>query len=378
MLNGKTKMENRIIDMDYSDDLLTREEQDDLETADETIIPVTYSGQDFDVDGLIRRLSNEDMIIPRFGLDDSTVEVQGFQRGFVWSKKQMDRFIETLLLEYPVPGIFLVRQQSDKRFLVLDGQQRLLTIKAFHDGKYRDKTFRLENVAEQFKGLSYEDLPDQYRRTFDNSFIQATVVNMTGTPESREAVYQIFERLNSGGTQLTAHEIRVAVFSGNLVKELVDLNNNNDWREIYGTKINNRLRDQELILRILSLYISADTYKSPLKTFLNKFMSNYRNSNDKLKEAESIFIKAASLINASTAPETLRGSQPRINNAILEAFFIGLMHALANNHSCTQETLNNAAKILMNDTSFIDACTNSTANADKVKTRLDKAYGALR
>ena len=64
------------------------------------------------------------------------------------------------------------------------------------------------------------------RRAFDNAFIQATIVNMDENSESREAVYQIFERLNSGGTQLTAHEIRVAIFAGALVKELSNLNDN--------------------------------------------------------------------------------------------------------------------------------------------------------
>ena len=98
--------------MNDDEDMLTQEEKEDLEAADETVIPITYSGQDFDVDGLVRRLNNGDMIIPRFGLSDETVEVEGFQREFVWTKRQMDRFIETLLLEYPVPGIFLVKQQS--------------------------------------------------------------------------------------------------------------------------------------------------------------------------------------------------------------------------------------------------------------------------
>ena len=176
---------------------LTQEEREDLEAADETVIPITYSGQDFDVDGLVRRLDNGDMIIPRFGLSDKTVEVDGFQREFVWSKRQMDRFIETLLLEYPVPGIFLVKQQSDKRLLVLDGQQRLLTLQSFKKGVYNKRVFELKNVCEQFKGLSYEKLSNAQRRSFDNAFIQATVVNMDENPESREAAYQIFERLNS-------------------------------------------------------------------------------------------------------------------------------------------------------------------------------------
>ena len=115
--------------------VLTQEEREDLEAADETVIPITYSGQDFDVDGLVRRLDNGDMIIPRFGLSDRTVEVDGFQREFVWSKRQMDRFIETLLLEYPVPGIFLVKQQSDKTSFSLRWSAAITDSAKFQEGR---------------------------------------------------------------------------------------------------------------------------------------------------------------------------------------------------------------------------------------------------
>ena len=66
----------------------------------------------------------------------------------------MDRFIESLLLEYPIPGIFLVRQ-ADKRYLVLDGQQRLSTLAAFYSGFHDRREFALHNVADEFKGLTY-------------------------------------------------------------------------------------------------------------------------------------------------------------------------------------------------------------------------------
>src|SRR5690348_3139591 len=88
----------------------TLQEMDYLE-LDEAIPdpePISYSGADFDVEGLVRRLQRNDIVIPTFGHGDTSVETAGFQRDFVWRKPQMDRFIESLLLGYPVPGIFLV------------------------------------------------------------------------------------------------------------------------------------------------------------------------------------------------------------------------------------------------------------------------------
>src|SRR5262245_2511282 len=98
---------------------------DDIETLEEPDPDpprVAYQGSDFDVEGLVRRLERRDIVIPTFGHpEEPPIETARFQRGFVWTKPQMDRFIESLLLGYPIPGIFLV-QQADKRYLVLDGQ----------------------------------------------------------------------------------------------------------------------------------------------------------------------------------------------------------------------------------------------------------------
>src|SRR6266851_3900621 len=143
----------------------------------------------------------DDIMIPTFGHDDDRIVSAGFQRAFVWTRSQMDRFIETLLLGYPIPGIFLVKQQ-DRRYLVLDGQQRLRTLQHFYMGIHDGKEFALRNVGERFKGLTYKTLQEDQRRQIDNSYFQATIVDTDGSEESLEAIYQIFERLNSGGTQL--------------------------------------------------------------------------------------------------------------------------------------------------------------------------------
>src|SRR3954454_21584520 len=142
---------------------LTSAEEQDLVEAEPTAGPVSYSGQDFDVAGLVRRLDAGHVLIPRFGHHDDRITSAGFQRSFVWTRPQMDRFVESILLGYPVPGIFLVRQ-ADKRYLVLDGQQRLRTLEYFMDGVHEGREFALQNVAATFKGLTFKGLPDDLRR----------------------------------------------------------------------------------------------------------------------------------------------------------------------------------------------------------------------
>ncbi len=129
----------------------------ELEAPDPTPEPVVYSGSDFDIEGLVRRLERGDIVIPTFGrreeegeaeLEEDQIETARFQRGFVWNRTQMDRFIESLLLGYPIPGIFLV-QQADKRYLVLDGQQRLRTLADFYRGEHLGKPFALRSVGDE-------------------------------------------------------------------------------------------------------------------------------------------------------------------------------------------------------------------------------------
>jgi Protein of unknown function DUF262 len=151
-----------------------------LDEANPNPPQVSYKGTDFDVEGLVRRLKRGDVVVPTFGRnEDVPLGTARFQRGFVWTRPQMDRFIESLLLGYPIPGIFLV-QQADKRYLVLDGQQRLTTLVAFYDGVHDGKEFALHNVASEFLGLTYRTLPDELRRTLDSTFIQATIVATDG------------------------------------------------------------------------------------------------------------------------------------------------------------------------------------------------------
>ncbi|WP_214108082.1 DUF262 domain-containing protein [Acrocarpospora catenulata] len=351
---------------------LIEQEKLDLLEAEPTPKQVTYSGQDFDVEGLVRRLNKNDILVPTFGHDDKRISSAGFQRAFVWTRPQMDRFIESLLLGYPIPGIFLVRQ-ADRRYLVLDGQQRLRTLQRFYDGTFEGKQFALSNVGEPLKGLTYETLPEDQRRLLDNTFFQATIVDTDGSRESLEVVYQIFERLNSGGTQLTPHEIRVALYAGPFIDFLEKLNQGQDWRAIYG-KPSPRLRDQELILRILALYASAPTYKRPLKVFLNNFAAQHRTLQH-LNTAvlEDLFKRTSQLIAEAVGRKAVRFQSSQVNAALTEALFVGLMRRLDFDREITADGVAIAIREIQSDPTLPAAISRSTADEESVKARLETA-----
>lgn len=357
---------------EVEDERLTPEEVEDLSSAEPEAEPVSYTGTDFDVEGLVRRLERGDIAIPTFGHGDDSLEVAGFQRGFVWRRPQMDRFIESLLMGYPIPGIMLV-QQVDRRYLVLDGQQRLRTLGAFYQGVHAGKEFTLENVADEFKGLSYRTLSPEQRRQLDNTFIQATIVKTDGTNESLESIYQVFERLNSGGTQLTPHEIRIALYPGAFVDFLEELNKSPVWRSLYGTR-SLRLRDQELILRVIALYHSASEYFRPQKKFLNEFLGNHRNLEglDREKISE-LFATSSDLLQQGPGRSALRFQSSQVNAALTEALYVGLMRRLNSGPPPSAESVADAVSAFTANKEAAATIAGSTATEEYVRKRIEMA-----
>lgn len=345
---------------------------DETDAVTRNVTPVTYFGTEFDVHGLVRRFNDTSIVVPSF---DPSVKLPdplatGFQRGRVWRRAQQDRFIESLLLGYPVPGIFLV-EQPGKKYLVLDGQQRLTTLAAFYAGK-----FQLESVEDDLKTKTYNGLPDEIRRTLDDTFIQAIIIRVPQSTGEYESVYQIFERLNSGGTNLQPHEIRVALYGGTTVETVRALNNDDNWRTIYG-KRSDRLKDQELILRVLAMFVDGGQYRAPLKAFLNDFLGRHRNGEGlDLDHLGDLFVRSASVL-AKRARVFRLGTQ--VNAAILDSVFVGVMARLnaGSADAVTEGAWIGAYELLLQDDEFIEAVTKATANEESVETRLMKAHAAF-
>lgn len=323
-------------------------------------------------------MTRGDIIIPTFGEEleiDDPIETARFQRPFVWTKTQMDRFIESLLLGYPIPGIFLV-QQTDRRYLVLDGQQRLRTLAAFYEGIINKKEFSLQSVAQPFRGLTYKTLSKEQKRELDNTFIQATIVQTDGSTESLDAVYQVFERLNSGGTQLTPHEIRIALYAGPLVEWLDTLNSCAEWRSVYGAPARH-LRDQELVLRIIALLVTPGTYRRPLKKYLNDFMAEHRYLEDlDVQGVERRFTRAALLIADGPGGDSLRPGGTAINAALTEAVFVGLMRRLEAGDIDSAAAAAGMARLLK-ERELTVAIGRATADEESVRKRLALATKAF-
>jgi Protein of unknown function DUF262 len=354
-------------------------EVEDLDELNE-VLPASYSitsyGADYPVDGLVKRMDNSDIVIPLFSLapeiGQSTV---GFQREFVWTRPQADRFIESLLLGLPVPGIFLVKEQNGKH-LVLDGQQRLRTLQSFYSGIFQQKEFVLDNVQEKWKGLTYKTLLADDRRRLDDSIIHATVVRQDEPTEDQSSVYLIFERLNSGGTFLQPQEIRVALYHGQFATLLGNLNTNQNWRALYGKK-SARLKDLELILRFFALHFYGHAYRRPMKDFLNRYMAQNKNLQSQDENTLTrVFVSTVDVLYQHIGRRAFRISNA-VNAAVLDAVMVGVAARLASGPITDSDSFVKAYESLIKLQSFLNATSRSTADEDSVRTRMKDAKEAF-
>lgn len=345
---------------------------EDLDEASE-VIPFTYSitayGADYPVDGLVKRMEARDIVVPRFSWEtkeESTIV--GFQREYVWPRTKADRFIESLLLGLPVPGIFLVKEQSG-RLLVLDGHQRLYSIRAYYDGVIHGEEYRLQNVQERFLGKRYRDLDLEDRRRLDDSIIHATVIRQDEPGEDQSSIYIIFERLNTGGVNLQPQEIRVALYHGELVAALGALNDNPAWRSLVGAK-SKRLKDMEMILRFFAFYFYGPSYRRPMKDFLNRYMaSNQGLARQSKEELTGVFTSTATVIADAIGHRAFRPVRA-VNAAVLDSVMVGVARRVAHGPIKNKEMLVEQYKKLLENQDYRSAVETGTSQETNVATRL--------
>jgi len=161
--------------------------------------------------------------------------------------------IESFLLGLPVPSIFVYKTPSQIQ-LIIDGQQRVTSICSFFDGQLPDgKPFFLKGVDPKWEGKFFSDLAVEDQIRLRDAVLRVMTVEQLD-PKDNTSIYHIFQRLNTGGTELTPQEVRNCAYQGPLTDLLLDLNTNTTWREIFGTsKPDPRMRDVELILSFLPL-----------------------------------------------------------------------------------------------------------------------------
>lgn len=328
---------------------------------------ITTYGADFAVTDLVRMVGAGAIYVP------------SFQRGYVWSIEDASRLVESLLLDLPIPGIFLAHDTaSEDRLLMIDGQQRLKSLLFFYEGVFAPtgEAFALQGVQERFEGRTYETLSTVDQHRLNDALIHATVVRQLGPSNGDVSIYHIYERINRGGRALSPQEIRACIYHGSLNDLLRHLNSEPAWRDLFG-EVHERLRDQELILRFLALYFHEDAYERPMRRFLNRYMNQNRDLSEQGAGAiTSVFVRTVEAARRSLGREAFRPNGP-LNASVLDAVMVGLARRLERGPVADDAALAAAYERLLHDDDFMDACTRDTASPDRVHRRIALATEAF-
>lgn len=313
---------------------------------------------DITLSGYVDHWDKEELIVP------------DFQRKYVWDRIKASKLVESFLLGLPVPGTFLYKQRSKSGFLIIDGQQRITSIIRFIKGTFDENVFRLKNVHPKFEGKSFIELDEDEQFKLKGAVLRATIIQQIN-PLDDTSIYQVFERLNTGGVNLNPMEVRQCVSYGPFVKALKKMNEDEDWRKLIGQpKIDKRLRDVELVLRCIALSEKGSDYEKPMKGFLNKYMELHRSDDKKLDNMAENFGRTTQYVleQLGEKPFHLRG---RLNYGALDSIMAATLADIA------PDDLRERFQKLLKDENYITSITYNTSDESVVDFRLNKAIEYL-
>ena len=359
-------------------------ETENAHNEDSVPLPSRYSvssyGWDSDVEGLVKRLKRRHIFVPRF------------QRGLVWSGPEKSRFIESLILGLPVPNVFLAEDAITKNLNIVDGQQRLMSLQNFLEGNFY---LSGKDVQEELQGCYFSRevaktpeskvLSDRDARALSYAVLHSIVIKPDSNyddpkrgKEYNQSIIQIFQRLNTSGKPLQAHEVRASILYGQLDDLIRDLNEYPAWRKLCGG-LHPRMKDMELILRFIALREDSAKYRSPMPKFLDNFMEEHR----EISNERSTIIKDAFKKTANLAMDTFGNNGLRSGNTFralrFDALMIGCDTYLQSQRNPSKEEAGARMRGLERDNDYkwsIEEFVNETNRVKKRLERIRSIFGA--
>ena len=330
---------------------------------------------------------------------------------FRWSETQKTALIESILLSIPIPPIFVAEDKNGVWELV-DGLQRVSTFISFFgelkgDGweiNYQEEdvnssveegeeieerngevteeektlnkwTLQEGGLVNSLQGFNVDTLPTNLKINLKRAVCRVEILRGESSTSMK---YELFKRLNSGGSKLTPQEIRNAIYRGinpRLNELLLKISQNEVFQEL--TQLTrgklNELYDQELVLRFFAFYKNAENVNENMEKFLNKFMENTVSNTDfDYNNYESLIIRVLELINQIGDDKIFRNA----SNLFVPAYFEGILIGVAQNidkYAEDIELLKSKITQLKSDTDFKRYSGTASNSRSRIRNRLKRA-----
>ena len=348
-------------------------------------------------------------------IESGAVKIPGFQRNYVWDIKRASKLIESIIIGLPIPQIFLYEEARNK-FLVIDGQQRLMSIYYFikqrfprkekrielrrifdekgiipddvlHDDTYFIKfnlqlTERLPNHPNRLNKLNYGTL-GELKTTFDLRTVRNIIIKQN-VPDAGDvdssSIYEIFNRLNTGGINLKPQEIRTSLYHSPFYEMLYRINLDIRWRNLLGVaEPDLHMKDIEILLRAFAMVMCGSEYKPSMTRFLN--LTSKRAGalpNGKVEYLQRLFYAFLDACNALPAKAFFGAQITRVNISFIDAVFAAqCTEAFSNNSLDVPAVDPEKLQLLKEDAEFVHAAQFDTASTVNVAKRLERSKAIL-
>lgn len=346
-------------------------------------------------------------------MDNGIIKLPAFQRNYVWDEKAASKLIESIILGLPIPQIFLYEKEKNN-FLIIDGQQRLLSIYFFIKQRFPNKEGRVqlrsylmgaEKIGENFLSdddffknfslklpspipsetnklnkLKFETL-GEYKHSFEYlRTIRAVVIRQNLPEDDDSSMFEIFNRLNTGGQKLKPQEIRMSLYYSHFYKMLFKINEISEWRKILGQNtIDLNFKDIEILLRSFAMLYLHEQYKPTMVKFLNDFSKKSGNFNDEdINYLEKLFVSFLKSSENLSKQDFLTLNN-KFNISLFESVFVATCYPFFKAKKLVNKLISPESLItLKNDSSFIEASQSSVGSKTNVTTRMKLAKNLVK
>lgn len=293
-----------------------------------------------------------------------------FQRKLVWSNSQKSKFIESILLNFPLPPIYL-NETKEAHYIVIDGLQRTTALQQFYSGLI---TLSGLEALPKYNGEKFDSLPETFRSKFEDKKLTIFVLKPS-TP--LVVIYDLFNRINTGGTQLNRQEVRNCIFIGRSTKLLKELSEEKQFKDAIDFGIRDtRMKDREAVLRYLAFrwFDFRKEYNGDMSDYVETAMKRINKLDDakidKMKvDFQRVMMWSYDIWGTRNFRIPTDHTRGTINTAILESV-CNYLASLKDDFLHINKTIirENYSDLIKNET-FFEAVTKSTGNKTKVLDR---------
>jgi hypothetical protein len=226
---------------------------------------INYNTRDYAIDFLVTQFKDGEFFINR-----------DYQRNFIWDDTRRCRFIESILLGYPIPFMFF-SDNDDGRCDIVDGAQRTSTLESFLNN---DLTLTNLKKLTELNGFTFKQLPPPIQRKFSKTTLRIIALE-EGT--SLEVRAEIFNRINSSALDLKPTEIRRGAYTGEFMKFMTECSKKPLFKKLcpISDDSKNRYEDIELITRFFAYTNSYESFEHNVSEFLDNFVERQKNKFDR-------------------------------------------------------------------------------------------------